>query len=79
MWVAVRDGLVVTIAGGSLGLLVAALLAPQLGGFLYHVSPWDVETYLIVTTVLLPVVIGATCVPARKAAHVDPLIALKSI
>lgn len=78
MWVAIRDGLVVTASGGGLGLVIAALSTIQLRPFLYGVSPWDAETYFTVTMVLIPVVLSATCVPARKAAQVDPLIALKS-
>jgi hypothetical protein len=79
VWVAIRDGLVVTSIGGSVGLLIAMVLAPQLGAFLYNVSPWDVHTYAVVTVVMIPVVISAAWVPARRAAHVDPLIALKSL
>jgi putative ABC transport system permease protein len=78
MWVAIRDGIVVTTIGGSVGVLISALFTPQLRAFLYGVSPWDAETYFIVTFVLIPVVITATFIPARKAAQIDPLIALKS-
>ncbi|HEX5474822.1 MAG TPA: ABC transporter permease [Vicinamibacterales bacterium] len=78
MWLAIRDGLVVTGIGGCLGLLISALFTPQLGTFLYDVSPWDWRTFLAVTLILTPVVICAACVPARQAARVDPLVALKS-
>jgi hypothetical protein len=78
MWLAIRDGLVVTGIGGCLGLFISALFAPQLRGFLYQVSPWDWRTFLAVFLGLIPVVIAAACVPARRATRIDPLIALKS-
>jgi putative ABC transport system permease protein len=78
MWVAIRDALVLTAIGVSLGLMISALLTPQLGAFLYNVSPWDMRTYLTVTFILIPVVISAAYGPAQRAARIDPLIALKS-
>jgi hypothetical protein len=78
IWVAIRDALVLTAIGVSIGLMISALLTPQLGAFLYNVSPWDMRTYLTVTVILIPVVISAAYGPARRAARIDPLIALKS-
>jgi ABC-type antimicrobial peptide transport system permease subunit len=43
----------------------------------FAVKPTDPLTYLCVAAVLTAVVLGALAVPARRAAHVDPLAALK--
>ena len=66
-------------AAGSLGYLISALSTPQLAPFLYHVSPWDLGTFLAVAPlILIPVVVSAAYVPARRAARINPLVALKS-
>ena len=78
LWLAIRDGLVVAGIGGGFGILMSAMFTPQLGAFLYHVSPWDFGTFFAVTLILIPVVVSAAYVPARHAARIDPLVALKS-
>jgi putative ABC transport system permease protein len=45
---------------------------------LFEVSPADPRTYVIVTAVLLVVALVAAYVPARRAAGVDPMLALRS-
>jgi ABC-type antimicrobial peptide transport system permease subunit len=66
IWLAIRDGLVVAGIGGCLGILISALFTPQLAAFLYQVSPWDVQTFLVVSLILIPVVVSAAYVPARR-------------
>lgn len=78
IWVGIRGGLVVAGIGGSFGILIAALFTPQLAVFLYQVSPWDSPTFLTVALILIPLVVSAAYVPARRAARIDPLVALKS-
>jgi hypothetical protein len=78
VWLTMRDALVVGGIGGSFGILISALSTPQLAAFLYHVSPWDVGTFIAVALILIPVVVSAAYVPARRAARIDPLVALKS-
>jgi ABC-type antimicrobial peptide transport system permease subunit len=45
---------------------------------LYGVTSYDAVTFIVVPVVLIGVTIVACVVPARRAARVDPLIALKS-
>jgi putative ABC transport system permease protein len=78
-WLAIRDGLLVAGIGGCLGILISAVSTPQLTAFLYQVSPWDLEVFLAVSLILIPLVVAAAYVPARRAARIDPLVALKSI
>jgi len=63
------------VAGG----LLSIALTPQLRGFLYDVNPWDWRTLCFVALLLAPAVICASYFPARRAARVDPLTALKSV
>jgi putative ABC transport system permease protein len=79
IWLPMRDGVVVAVVGVFFGGLLSVALTPQLRGFLYEVNPWDWSTLLLVAVLLIPAVICASYFPARRAARVDPLRALKSI
>jgi hypothetical protein len=78
IWLPMRDGVVVAVAGVFFGALLSIALTPQLRGFLYEVNPWDWSTLLSVAVLLVPAVICASYFPARRAGRVDPLTALKS-
>jgi ABC-type antimicrobial peptide transport system permease subunit len=78
IWLPMRDGVVVAVIGVFFGGLLSMALAPQLRGFLYDVNPWDWTTLVLVAVLLVPAVICASYFPARRAARVDPLTALKS-
>ena len=79
VWLAMRDGMAIAAVGVLFGALISITLTPQLGGFLYEVSPWDSNTFLWVALILVPAVILASYVPARRAARIEPLVALKSV
>jgi putative ABC transport system permease protein len=79
IWLPMRDGVVVAVVGVFFGGLLSIALTPQLRGFLYEVNPWDWSTLLLVAVLLIPAVICASYFPARRAARVDPLTALKSV
>src|SRR5262249_31054912 len=71
------QGLVLTTAGVILGLLVALGFTRLIQTQLFAVSPTDPLTYAGVVAGLLLVALVACWVPARRAAKVDPLIALR--
>ena len=79
VWLAMREGVVVAVVGVFAGGLLSIALTPQLRGFLYEVNPWDWRTLSVVALLLVPAVICASYFPARRAARVDPLTALKSV
>jgi predicted permease len=60
------------------GLLVARSLTRVMGALLFEVSPADPRTYVAVTAVLLVVAAVAAYIPARRAAAVDPMLALRT-
>ena len=74
----VRGALVLAALGIALGLTTAFGLTRFLASFLYGVSPTDSLTAGGVAAVLLVVTLLASYVPARRAAAVDPMAALRS-
>jgi len=65
-------------AGLLLGLGAAAVLARLMTSLLFGVSPTDPLTYAAVTLGLGLVVLAASWIPARRAARVDPVLALRA-
>ena len=63
--------------GGGLGLLGAIALTRLLASQLYGVEPTDPLTLAGVAGLLLLVALGASFLPARRAAAVDPIRALR--
>jgi ABC-type antimicrobial peptide transport system permease subunit len=55
----------------------ALLLARLMAGMLYGVRPTDLLTFGGVAAVLGLAALVATCVPARKATRIDPMVALR--
>ena len=73
-----RDGLSLTLSGVAVGTLAAALGARMISSLLFGVRAFDPLTYGTVVLVLVGTAILASCAPAWRASHVDPLIALRS-
>jgi predicted permease len=73
-----RQGGVVAALGLGVGLVVAAAGSRLIDSLLFGVSPTDVRTYALVTAVLLVVSLLACWLPARRAARMDPLVALRN-
>ena len=73
-----RQGVVLAMAGAAVGLVLFGLLARLLRSFLFEVSPVDPLTLGLVTTVLILVAAGASWLPARRAARIDPVEAMRS-
>ena len=63
--------------GGGIGLASGFALAQLLSSFLYGVRPWDSTIYTAIPPLLLLVGVCAALIPAMRAAHVDPMVALR--
>ena len=74
----VARGTVPMAIGLLLGSLGAAALASVTSAALSEVDPRDPLAYVVVAVPLIVVALVATCVPARRATHVDPLLALRA-
>ena len=73
-----RQGARLALIGGAIGLILAAVVTRYLRSFLFGVSPLDPVTFLAVPVVLMFVALLASYIPARRAARVTPLEALRS-
>jgi predicted permease len=72
------QGLALTIVGVAVGLGAAFLLTRVIASLLFGVGALDPLTYGAVAAVLLGVAALASYVPARRAARVDPLLAMRA-
>jgi predicted permease len=72
-----RQGMGLTLLGVGIGLAASAGLARAMTRLLYGVSPTDPATYAAVSVLWLTVAFAACYLPARRAARVDPTVALR--
>ena len=73
-----RSALATALLGIGVGLVAAYALTRTIASFLYDVSPTDPATAVAVVGVLLAVAAVAAFVPARRAATVNPMDALRA-
>ncbi|MGP8187652.1 MAG: ABC transporter permease [Terracidiphilus sp.] len=73
-----RQGLRLTLAGLAAGLAASLVFARFLRGVLFGVGANDVLTFVLVPAVLLLVALAACYLPARRAASIDPMQALRT-
>jgi predicted permease len=62
--------------GTAIGLALALASSRALAALLYHVNPYDLTTFVIVTVILSAIALLASYVPALRATRADPMIAL---
>jgi len=72
-----RESGTLTISGMVAGLILAGLAARVVANAMYGISPLDPLTYGAVGIVLVAVGVAASYIPARRAAKVDPIVALR--
>ena len=72
-----REGLALVLLGVLVGLIGALGFTNYLATMLYGVSATDPITFLAVTLVLIATAMFAACIPARRAATIDPVLALR--
>src|SRR5262249_47587456 len=73
----VRGGLILAGVGVVIGLVGSLALSRLLTGLLYGVSPNDPAVYGAIAVLLVAVAALASYLPARRAARVDPMVALR--
>jgi ABC-type antimicrobial peptide transport system permease subunit len=72
------DGLRIAAIGLGAGLALAVAAGRIVGGVLFGITPSDAGTYFVVVATLLAAATLATAIPARRAARVDPMTALRT-
>jgi predicted permease len=78
MAMVLRQAGAMLMAGLAVGLLLAYVTSRVVGTLLYGVKAHDPWTMAAVTLILLAGGLAAACIPARRAAAVDPMVALRS-
>lgn len=76
-WLVARQGVVLVAAGVGLGVGLALALSRLVSSLLFAVSERDPVTFVAVPVLLAIVAFAACYVPARRAARVNPVIALR--
>ena len=71
-------GLRLTAVGIAIGIGLALVLTRVMSAFLFGVGPTDPITYAAVSAALAGIALVATYLPARRAARVDPVVALRA-
>jgi putative ABC transport system permease protein len=74
----VVQSLRMVLIGLGLGLAGATVMTRILRNLLYAVQPTDPVTFAVVTLLLVVVALAAAFIPARRAARVDPVLALRA-
>ena len=75
--VVMRQGLKLTLIGVAVGVAGALALTRVLSSLLYDITPTDPVILALVSCVLMVVALLASYIPARRAARIDPMAALR--
>jgi ABC-type antimicrobial peptide transport system permease subunit len=73
----IAHALRLALTGAAAGIALALPLTRLMAGLLYGVQPSDPVTFVVVAALLIVVAFLASYLPARRAIHVDPMIALR--
>jgi putative ABC transport system permease protein len=71
------QGFHLTLLGNAIGIAGAIILGKSVQAFLFGISSIDPVTYLLITLLLFGVAAAACYVPAKRAATLDPLLAIR--
>ena len=74
----VRRGMRLTLIGGAVGIVLAAGATQLLRSMLFGITPTDGFTFAAVSLLFLMVALLASWLPARRAARIDPVTAMRA-
>ena len=77
LWLVLGEGLRLALAGIAVGVAGAFILTRLMRNLLFHVGAADPTTFAAVAILFLAVALAASYIPARRAARIDPMTALR--
>jgi len=77
LYTVLRRGGLLILVGVGLGLAGGYAMSRIVASLLYESKPTDLVMLVFVLTTLLVTALAACCIPARRAAKVDPMVALR--
>lgn len=78
LWLVVSQGMIQAVIGVAIGLAAAFILTRVMSSLLYGISPLDPITFAGFSILLLLVALMASYLPARRAARINPIGALRN-
>jgi ABC-type antimicrobial peptide transport system permease subunit len=78
LWMVLRDSLMLTVIGVAIGIPLALLVGKALTSSLYGVKSYDLTTLAFAVLGVAVVAVTASMIPARRAASINPITALRS-
>jgi ABC-type antimicrobial peptide transport system permease subunit len=73
----IRQGMILSFSGVALGLSGAFVITRFIRSLLFGIGATDAVTFILVPTLLVLAALLASFIPARRAAKVDPMIAMR--
>ncbi len=77
IWLVLREALALVVVGAAIGIPSAMVASRLIGSMLFGISPGDAPTIAAVLVLLLVSALFAAYIPARRAARIDPMVALR--
>jgi ABC-type antimicrobial peptide transport system permease subunit len=78
LWMVLREGAVLTLVGLGAGLLLASAAGLLVRSMLYQVKALDPLVFCVAPILLAAAIMMACYIPARRAARIQPMSALRS-
>jgi ABC-type antimicrobial peptide transport system permease subunit len=78
VWMVLREVLILCLFGGAVGLIAVFQATTVVQAFLFNVKPRDPVALVVSATILLTSVLLAGFLPARRAASINPVDALRA-
>jgi putative ABC transport system permease protein len=77
VWLVLREAALLLACGLAIGAGLALLAGQAAGSLLFGLKPNDPATLLAAMALLAAVAVAASCIPARRAARLDPMQAVR--